>query len=59
MVRKSVWNDPWVKGGVDAYIKSPIKSGTQHLKVRDLWLPNSSNWDTDMVRHFLMSRKQT
>lgn len=41
----SMWNDPWVRGGSDAFIKSPVVAETEQLRVRNLWLPLSNEWN--------------
>lgn len=44
-----VWTDRWILGTQTRKIISPYIVSTEHLLVSDLLLPNSADWNLDML----------
>lgn len=59
-VRKSesinVWNDPWIPDANNKKVMIPIIHGLEEIKVSNLLMTDSSQWDHDLVRDIFNER---
>lgn len=44
-----MWGDPWLKGRNDAFIRSPIVSGNENMKVGELLRETRDGWNEELV----------
>ncbi|CAN1800986.1 Putative ribonuclease H protein At1g65750 [Linum perenne] len=44
-----VWKDPWVKRDGRLRVESAVVRGLEDLKVGDLWIPGTREWDEELL----------
>ena len=46
------WTDPWLRRDARFTVETPINPCLMNMKVSDLWIPGTRQWDVEMVRKF-------
>ncbi|CAN1800547.1 hypothetical protein LINPERHAP1_LOCUS22583 [Linum perenne] len=52
-----VWGDPWLHTDENRTIASPPIDGLADMRVNELWIPGTKQWDTELLEELFDERE--